>query len=201
MRTCAAARDLVALDKRQLRREIERDRRAQFKARLVELRGLIIAARQAKREAIHKVRSDCARARVEARLSCQERAARAKQVGDLQVHERAAAYKDERVFEKQIRAGSKPAKLRSTATERRQESDDEVRSNLSPEMVGVFNKVRRHIKGNLRKSRTEAFLEWAEENPEEMFAMLTHETDRELSRLIAEHTRTERQARGYKVPF
>lgn len=191
----------MALDKRQLRREIEKARRVEYAGRLVELRARIAGARLAKKQAIRQVQADCARARVDARLSCQERAARARETGSIEVAERTAALKGERVYEGQIRRGDKPRALRSTATERRQESDDEVRSNLKPEMVPVFNAVRRHIKGNTRKSRTEAFLEWCEENPEEMFALLTHETDRELSRLIAEHTRTERMARGYKVPF
>jgi len=191
----------MALDKRQLRREIEKARRVEYTSRLVELRSRIAGARLAKKQAVRQVQAECARARVDARLSCQERAARAKEAGAVEVAERTAALKSERVFEGQIRRGDKPRAMRSTATERRQESDDEVRSNLKPEMVPVFNAVRRHIKGNTRKSRTEAFYEWAEENPEEMFALLTHETDRELSRLIAEHTRTERMARGYKVPF
>lgn len=191
----------MALDKRQLRREIERARRAEYASRLVELRSRIAAARLAKKTAIRQVQADCARQRVEARLSCQERAAQAKSMGNFVVNSAAESLVGERILERQIRAGDRPRKLRSTSTERRQESDDEVRSNLKPEMVPVFNAVRRHIKGNTRKSRTEAFYEWAEENPDEMFALLTHETDRELSRLIAEHTRTERMARGYKVPF
>jgi|SRR6188768_912048 len=192
---------MAALDKRQLRKEIEKARRLEYKDRLLELRSRIVAARLAKKQAIRQVQADCARARVEARLSCQERAARAKDMGNFAINAGAEALVDERVLERQIRAGDRPRKMRSTSTERRQESDDEVRSNLRPEMVPVFNAVKRYIKGNTRKSRTEAFHEWAEENPEEMFALLSHETDRELSRLIAEHTRTERLARGSRVPF
>jgi len=191
----------MSLDKRQLRREIERARRLEYKDRLIELRGRIVAARLAKKQAIRSVQADCARARVEARLSCQERAARAKELGNFVINSGAEALVGERVLERQIRRGDKPRALRSTSKERRQESDDEVRSNLPPAMVGAFNKVKRHIKGNTRKSRTEAFLEWAEQNPEEMFAMMGHETDRQLEALVAEHYRTERLARGSRVPF
>jgi multidrug efflux pump subunit AcrA (membrane-fusion protein) len=192
---------MAGLDKRQLRREIEKARREEFKGRLLELRSQIASARLARKEAVRQVQIDCARARVEARLSCQQRAALAKERGAVEVAERQAALKGERGYEKQIRAGDRPRAVRSTKAERRQESDDEVRSNLRPDMVPVFNAVKRHIKGTTRKSRTEAFLEWAEENPEEVFPLMQHEADKHLARLIAEHTRTERQARGYKVPF
>jgi hypothetical protein len=56
-------------------------------------------------------------------------------------------------------------RARDARRERQSESDDEVRRNLLAGMAKVFDKVKRHVKGSERKSRTEAFLEWAEENP------------------------------------
>jgi len=81
-----------------------------------------------------------------------------------------------------------------------------VRANLEdPAMRSVFDTVRKHIKGNARKSRTEAFLQWVEENPGEVFGALQHEADRYLAQLIAEEERTAREhRRGGKlagVPF
>lgn len=92
---------------------------------------------------------------------------------------------------------------RSTARERAQEDDDAVRSNLPPELRPVFDKVRRHIKGGPKKSRTEAFLDWAEENPEEILIVQQEAADKELKQLLKqqrEHGRTVRDARRYKLP-
>lgn len=192
---------MVALDKKKLKRETQRAQREKFKVRLGELRELIKAARIARREAVQAVRADCARARVEARLSCQARAEQAKSAGAVVVTERKRELDSERSFETKMRKHEKPSRLRSTAGERRAESDDEVRSNLHPTMVPVFDHVRRHIKGGPKISRTEAFLHWAEENPDEVITLQQHDADRYLNQLLAEQVRVERQSRGAAVPF
>ena len=184
----------MAFDKRRLRREIEKDRRAAGAARLLELRKLVKLARVARDEAIRVVRADCALKRQELRDACALRRTRAKMRGNEEVAERLAVVAGERKYEKTLR-GVGPSKLRSTARERGQESDDEVRSNLSPEMVPVFNRVRRDIKGTPRKSRTEAFLQWAEENTGEVFELMQHQADRELAKLLKEQEQLEREHR------
>ena len=45
-----------------------------------------------------------------------------------------------------------------TRIERQAESDDEVRSNIPPELVALFERVKRGIKASPRMSRTESFL-------------------------------------------
>lgn len=190
---------MVALNKRQLRREIDRARRDKFKARLLELRDLIKAARVARHAAIDGVKQDCALKRIELRESCQTRAAVAKSSGASEVARRRSNLLEEKGFEQKMRTAERPRALRSTRGERRQESDDEVRSNLEPDMVRVFDSVRRHIKGNLRKSRTEAFLQWAEENPGEVFDLMQHDADRYLAQLLAEEARTTRELRKRSV--
>jgi hypothetical protein len=191
----------MALDKKKLKREIQRAQREKFKVRLGELRELIKAARVARRDAVQSIRIDCARARVEARLSCQARAEQAKHAGAVVINERQRELEEERGFERKMQKHEKPSRLRSTAGERRAESDDEVRSNLHPTMVPVFDHVRRHIKGGPRMSRTEAFLHWAEENPDEVIGLMQHDADRYLNQLLAEQARVEKQARGGAVPF
>lgn len=191
----------MALDKKKLKREIQKAQREKFKARLGELRELIKAARVARREAVHTVRADCARARVEARINCATRAEQAKHAGAVVITERKNELEAERGFERKMQRHEKPSRLRSTTGERRAESDDEVRSNLHPTMVPVFDHVRRHIKGGPRISRTEAFLHWAEENPDEVITLQQHDADRYLNQLLAEQARVERQARGGAVPF
>lgn len=190
---------MVALDKKRLRREIEKARRVKFKARLLELRELIKQARQARQDAIGNVRSDCAQKRADLRQSCQSRATLAKVTGAAEVARRKSSLLEERGFEQQIRNADRPRRLRTTSRERGQESDDAVRSNLDPEMVGVFDAVRKHIKGGPRKTRTEAFLEWAEENPAEVYDLLQHDADRYLASLLAEQERTQRELRRQSV--
>lgn len=47
------------------------------------------------------------------------------------------------------------------------ESDDEVRQNIPPDLVPLYNRVRTGIKKCAGKTRTEAFLEYVEEHPHE----------------------------------
>ena len=80
---------------------------------------------------------------------------------------------------------------RVTRIERQAESDDEVRSNIPPELVALFERVKRGIKASPRMSRTEAFLHYAEENPDEVLAAVDDKTDA----LIRELEEQQRQAR------
>jgi hypothetical protein len=79
------------------------------------------------------------------------------------------------------------AKHATTSKERSQESDDYVRGNLPPELQPVFDRVKKKIKGGPRTTRTEAFLEWAAENPGDVLQHQEHDADREVARLVAEH--------------
>jgi hypothetical protein len=77
------------------------------------------------------------------------------------------------------------AHTRATAAERRSESDDEVRVNLPSELISLWECVKRGIRGSPRESRTEAFLRYAEEHPDEVLAALddrTEEVIRDLER-------------------
>lgn len=195
---------MVALDKKRLKREIERERRAKFKGRLRELRTLIQEARAARDAALLKVRTDCREARQLLSQSCSARKTETRDTGRQAIAALKGKLSEERRFEQSMQRHERPQRLRSTTRERGQESDDEVRNNLSPEMVGVFNAVRKFIKGGPRKSRTEAFLQWAEENPGEVYDYLQHDADRYLAQLLAEQERTERELRRSSiagVPF
>ena len=78
----------------------------------------------------------------------------------------------------------------STAAERRSESDDEVRNNIPAELVGLFEKVKRSIKGGPRETRTETFLRYAEEHPSEYLESIDDKTEA----LIRDLERREREA-------
>jgi hypothetical protein len=84
---------------------------------------------------------------------------------------------------------------RVTRIERQAESDDEVRSNLPPELVALFERVKRGIKASPRMSRTESFLHYAEENPDEVLAAVDDKTDALIRVLEAQHREARRSLR------
>lgn len=196
----------MAFDKAKLKREIERDRRQKVKARLRELSDQIKAARAARREAMRAVQLDCRAAREQLRTQCALRRETERTQGAERIAARRrdldAERRDEQLLRQADRRGA--VRKRSTSAERRQESDDEVRANIHESLVPVFDTVRRGIKGSPRKSRTEAFLQWAEENPGEVYAIRDAQADREVAKLLAEHARLERLSRKRSlagVPF
>jgi hypothetical protein len=88
---------------------------------------------------------------------------------------------------------------RVTGRERRQESDDDVRSNLDPEYRAIFNRVKKQIRGGPRRTRTEAFLEWLGEHPDEVLAMQAGAAERVVDEMVREQLEKERlQARREK---
>ena len=76
----------------------------------------------------------------------------------------------------------------------RAESDDQVRSNIDPELVPVFDRLRRSVRGDGYRTRTEAFLEYVEHNPQEVTQLQQQAADVEVKRLIAEQAKAEREA-------
>lgn len=84
----------------------------------------------------------------------------------------------------------------STAKERRQESDDEVRSNLPADLLPLFEKVRGKIKGSAKKSRSEAFLEYAESHPSEVLEAQENEAESSLNDLIAQYYKQEKEIKS-----
>jgi hypothetical protein len=93
---------------------------------------------------------------------------------------------------------AKERQRRTTARERREESDDEVRSNIPADMLPLFERVKRSIRGSERQSRTEAFLRYAEEHPEDLLDAITDVSEREVARLVAEEKRLAKAVRSPK---
>lgn len=187
---------MKALDKKRLMREIEKKRRAEVNARLAELRGLIRAEQVKRREVMQSIRLDCREQRIALRRSCHGRMDDARAQGAERIKARRGELARERLDEQLIReADRRGSRIRTTKLERRQESDDEVRGNISPELIPIFNQITRHIKGGPRRTRTEAFLEWVEENPGEVYAMQQRDADRWLAQLLAEQARLQKVKR------
>lgn len=85
-------------------------------------------------------------------------------------------------------------KLRRTATEARQESDEAVARNIDEALLPVWRKVKRTIRADAHQSRTEAFEQWAHDNPAEVERIQWEAAERDAERLIAQYV-----AAGYEV--
>jgi hypothetical protein len=197
-----------ALDKRALWRELERDMRAGRRARLAEVGSELVAAKARRRLTVAEAKTFCRDAKntARARAAELEREAKALRRGasgecvskvataslaamDVRAAKRRRteveeAVRDERAADRMARARTRPPK--TSAAERRGESDDEVRANIPPELATLFERVRRQIRGSSRKSRTEEFLEYAEAHPGEAVEAIEDATDTLIAELEAQ---------------
>lgn len=196
--------------------------KARAEAELRRLKVAITVARRRRREALQRARAQCRKARVNVRLQvkefrsremarinaevaelraaarnqCEARKYRIRTAGERAIARKAAEARAELTLQRKLKHADRHGVRRlNTAIERRAESDDAVRSNLPAELLPVFERVKSHIRGSRHRTRTEAFLEWAEEHPEDVLAYQGDATDREVARLVAEHEATERQLR------
>ena len=193
-------------NRKRLQRELAEHLREKDRAALALLRAKITAARVERRHRLHAARRSCHGAlvalrerqreerqrltldhhaqRERGRTTCLAGKQQARQEGLALEQQAQSEYKDERTFQRQMRRATKPRAERSTVRERQQEDDDAVRNNLPPELVPVFDKHRRMFKGSARRSRTEHFLEWAEENPDEVLLVQQADADKALHDLL-----------------
>lgn len=209
-------------ERKRLQKELAEHLREKDRAALGLLRAQIKSARVERRHMVHVARVSCRTAlvslrarqaderkrltlehqaeRAEGREVCSTGKVNAKSKG-LELEGRAKrTLKEERIFQRQIRNAGKTKPQRSTARERSQEDDEAVRSNLPAELVPVFDKHRKAFRDTPKRSRTEAFLEWAEENPDEILAVQQAQADKDLRVLLKQQrelNRTVRSARRY----
>lgn len=183
----------------QLMKEIARDLRVKDRGKLLELRRRVRQAHADRLAAIREARTGCrARrravptlreaaallraARAEARATCDAQLERARKLRDAEARARA-----EQKAERDHQAAME--RPRTTARERRQESDGEVLHNLPPELHGLWRRIGRGFKGSDRKSRTEEFLEYAEAHPDEQLEGVEDRIDEEIAKLEAHYAR------------
>lgn len=220
-------------ERERIRRELATELRRSDREKLSELRRRIADAKTAKKSGLVSARESCrsareavrarakaARAELTAAIAAERSAARgacaagrerAKESGTKRVSsarhelgEERSAQRTRRLYEKppKLHAGSKSSGGRRTA-ELRAESDDDVRGNLPPELVAVFDSVRRSIQATPKRSRTETFLEWATEHPERVWQITERRIAEDLRKLEAEereHFKATRHPRRYKRP-
>lgn len=193
--------------------------RAREKAELARLRLELGAAKERRKRLIREARALCRRgreslkARIKAkrealkleaaaarkaeRSACRARKAVARSSGARSVAAVKSAILAERRLQRTQRLQAGEAKRR-TATEARQESDDAVLRDIPAELAGVYARHRARFKGTAHQC-AERFLEWAEENPGEVVALQQADADREIARLVREHTAMAKKSRMRKT--
>lgn len=164
-------------------RELCREGRANVRARAKELRAQVLADLRAEISKSRSPQSELCRTR-----RASERAAIQREIDQrrAELAEARRSYRARFVRERRSRVSRQ---------ERAEEKRHEVIANLPPELVPVFERVAKDIKGGPRRTRTEAFLEWAEENPGEVHGILYEQADRDVERMVREHQELERSQR------
>lgn len=192
-----AIREARAAHKRALVHAVERCRAARVGARA--------KAAELRAKALEELRKAIELERQGARSQCET--ARASASGHkTKAAQARAELRAEQQFRREMRRIERSAKDRraelakkhARAAERRGESDDEVRGNIPPDLVHLFERVKRLVKPGARHSRTEAFLEYAEEHPGEVLEALEDKTDA----LVRDLEKREREAvRAVRKPL
>jgi hypothetical protein len=163
-----------------------------------------IAARERARamrlRVLEELREAMRAERFEARQSCSVKLGEARAIKDEIARARAELLaekkyqSDLRRIERANRQRRKEAP-KVTRIERQAESDDEVRANVAPELVPLFERVKRSIKASPRMSRTEAFLRYAEEHPDEVLVAIDDKTEALIRELEAKERAAQKELR------
>lgn len=83
----------------------------------------------------------------------------------------------------------------------RAESNDEVRHNIEPALIPLFERVKGGIKGDARKSRTEAFLEYVESHEGEAMQAREQYGEKLLQADLRQQRREAKQRQAAELPF
>ena len=195
IRGVKARRKTAIQTARRLCRRYARQARERAKARALairlEARELV---RNARIEEVAKARAVCkarkAKIRASALSAAGQRREKLKAERDFQA--------DMRRIESWARGRKREQERRVKASERREESDDAVRQNIPSDLLPLFEKVKRSIKGSTRQSRTEDFLHYAAEHPDEVVNAQVELSQREIAKLVHEEARLAKAVRRPK---
>lgn len=193
----ALMRDIAREERRKKREELKalvralKEARAARRVALVEAKTACRTGRQLARERVRELRM---RALADLRDTVRAERAQAKSTCDAglegarslrtQAERARAALVAERQFRRDMRRIERGNRERRTqiragtsSRERASEADDEVRNNLPPELLPLFERVKRSIKAGSRMSRLESFLRYAEEHPDEVLVSIEDKTE------------------------
>jgi hypothetical protein len=164
-----------------------------------------VRARERRRRLLEELRQATRDEKAAARATCDAAIGAARGLSS-RVAQRRAELHAERAYRRDLRRierGNRARVLehkRSTARERRGESDDEVRGNIPPELTGLWERVRTKIRGGERHTRTEAFLQYAHDHPEEVLAGIEDRTETLIAELEAKELAARKALRSKPPP-
>jgi hypothetical protein len=211
----AKVRELRAAVKHKRAEKVERIRNARAQCRHHRIL-LVKRAKERHRRLLEELRATTKLERRAAKERCTtgKRSTRESALSDLEKAAHALAH--ERAYQRELRRieannrASHCSIVRASRGEREEESAGEVEGNIPPEYVPLWRRVSKKIKGSSRRSRTEAFLAYAEEHPREIVEAQEDNVDatiRELESRARHHAKRARTSSKYTraeldaVPF
>ena len=142
------------------------------------LHGEEKAAKLEREEKLAILRNVCRRAADKLKTSCRDRRELIRTEARAKVEEAKESRRRLRADYAELKRFERYAAERERGPGKRkrahfiQESDDEVRQNIPPELLGVWERVKQVIKGTPNISRTEAFLQYVHDNENEVAIMM-----------------------------
>ena len=191
---------------RQLRAHLSAARKVRTQ-RMREVRELCKRGRLRAREIAKAVRAkhraeanaEIEKVRARSRAKCETNKDRARVRSSDSLKRAQHALQAEKQHQQTMRLYEKPAKALGPKRTRKgrataiQESDSEVVNNIPQELIPVWRKVKSRIKGSPRRSRTEAFLEWASENAGDVLLVLDKQWQADVDAMAKEEARLRRE--------
>jgi len=201
----------AAKQRAQLRRELERDLKKKDRAKLQHLRDQIKAARAWRKGRLREIADSCRRARElnrerakelraqarmqlnaeiqrqreRSRTKCERRKKAARTKAKTAIDRVTKALQEEAQHQRVMQIHTRPSGARrASKAELKAESDVEVMNNIPAELAPAFRRVRKKIRASPRRTRTEAFLEWARENRGDVQRIIDAEIERDVAKLV-----------------
>jgi len=150
-------------------------------------KGQIVRARSERRDELSAARSACESERKRVAAACGSERERIRGDAHARIDQIEAELRRQREQLQTIYEMERldRGRVRSTPRERKQQSDDDVTRNLEPDLVPVWNAVKRTIKARPGMDRTEAFMQWVHDSPDavaEIQARMYEPDEDELAR-------------------
>lgn len=201
-------------------KSIDAELRAELEKRRKAIDDYLTALKAQRRAALEKARHTCkntkerasarsqlirenakaeiAQVRAAAQSSCERGRVRAKATGKREALALLAERRQVGADKRALQTAGKKLRQQDRRKPKLGERSDEVLQNIPPELHPVWRAVRTQFKPHSRKSLTEQFMQWVEENPDEVLALQDPAADRLVREAEAEAKALNRVLRSRK---
>lgn len=187
------------LDKRlrEIREQTRRAGKAITRVCQAARKRITARAQRERAEARAAINAKRDRAMGKAKTACQSRRTRTRAAETTAIASALLAAEHERGIYQQVYGGkaAKVGPVGQRRKEQQQESDQEVERNIDTTLVPVWRKVKRRIRADARRTRTEAFEEWVHDNRADVKAMLA---DLEAKQIASEQSKWGKRQRQWE---